>query len=271
VELQLAHICKLKSRYSIDEVLSNRTVASVEAINILYAKILAHVRDTNPLDYEIAVRVLRLIMCLHEAMSPTALLAATSISSSGNECSLKLSELLGICSHLITHDYELDTLRFAHASVREYLMSLPDFTMAKVHSTATRSCFAKCIEGPCPDLATGVHAAKDFDCYAAMYWATHYNASDDDERRQELEPSLKEFVLSEEEMMSPFHAWVDAVTEITESMPMNHSLYKSLTAVQSATKSPLFTACVFGLETVIQALQEDISLEVNEKNERGHT
>jgi hypothetical protein len=194
VELQLAHICKLKSRHSIDEVTSNQTVASVEAINILYANILAHVRDTNPLDCEIAVRVLRLIMCLHEAMSPTALLAATSITSSGNECSLKLSELLGICSHLITHDYELDTLRFAHASVREYLMSLPDFTMAKSHSTATRSCLAKCIEGPFPDLATGVHPARDFDCYAAMYWATHYNASDDDERRRVLEPIVMKFV-----------------------------------------------------------------------------
>jgi ankyrin repeat protein len=271
VELQLAHICKLKSQRSIDEVLSNRAVASVEAINALYAKILAHIRDTNPSDYEVAVRTLRLIMCLHEAMSPTALLAATTIISSGEECSLKLSELLSICSHLVTHDQELDTLRFAHASVREYLISLPDFTVAKAHSAAAQSCLAKCIEGTFPDLATGVSPAKDFDCYAAMYWAMHYNASDDNDRRQLLEMTLEGFVLSEEELMPPFHTWIDAVTDITESMPMNHPLYKSLTAVQGATISPLFTVCVYGLETLIQALQEDRLFDVNEKNERGHT
>lgn len=267
----MAHISELKSRSSVEKVLANQEGAGIHAINTLYAGILDRARKTDTLTYEVATRVLRLIMCSNQTMSPTALLAAATVASDGSVHSLELSELLSICSNLIVLDQELDTVRLAHASVREYLTGLPEFTWAKANSTAAQSCIVTCINNPYPDLSAGVNPAKDFDVYAAMYWAVHYNASDNFDRDRFLDSALKDFVLSDEDLMSPFRAWVCTVDEISKVLPENDFLYKDLSAVKSATMSPLCTACIYGLDIIIRSLGEEGSLDIDERNERGHT
>ncbi|KAH7088114.1 ankyrin repeat-containing domain protein [Paraphoma chrysanthemicola] len=270
VELQLRYFCDLKSKHSIEQAMRNHTGASIQALDDLYATIFTRIRETDPSAYEIALQAFRLMLCAHEPLSPSALLAAASIARNGTRYSLEASELLRICSHLVIHDDELDTLQFSHTSVREYLARLPDFATGKANSTAAWSCLTRCIENSSPDLSKGVHPARDFDVYAAMYWATHYTATSEHDRDTALEAALKELLLAEE-IMAPFPSWIETVDEISKALPSHHTLLRDLVAMKSHSMTPLFTACIYGFEAVVDSLSTLESWEINEKNNLGYT
>ncbi|KAJ5055830.1 hypothetical protein J3E72DRAFT_203080, partial [Bipolaris maydis] len=173
VELQLRYFCDMKSKHIIEKAISDPAGASLRTLDNLHAKIFERILQTDPLAYNIATQTFRLMLCLHETISPATLLAAASITRDGSQDSLELSDLLRICSHLVVLDDELDTIRFAHASVHEYLSRLPEFSMMSSNSAAASSCLLRCIDNPTPDLTVGVQPSRDFDVYAAMYWPLH--------------------------------------------------------------------------------------------------
>jgi ankyrin repeat protein len=204
-------------------------------------------------------------------MSPAALLSAASITRDRAQSSLELSDLLRTCSNLVILDNELDTLRFAHVSVQEYLSRLPEFSAANANSTAAWSCLIRCIDNPLPDLTMGIQPARDFDVYAAMYWPLHYTSASEHDRDDYLEDTLKEFMFSEEDIMSPFPSWVEIVDEISKTLPGPHTRLSDLTAIGSESVTPLFTACIYGFEFAVPILSTIEAFDVNQKNARGHT
>jgi ankyrin repeat protein len=271
VELQLRHFCDLKSKTSIDQAMSDPAGASIHTLNHLYAKIFDRIVRTDPLAYNVAAQVFRLMMCLHEAMPPATLIAAASITRDRVQYSLELSDLLRTCSYLVVLDDELDTLRFAHASVQEYLSSLPEFSITNANSTAAWSCLLRCTDNAAPDLTIGIQPARDFDVYATMYWPVHYNAASEHDRNGYLGDALREFMFSDEEFMSPFVSWIETVDEISKTLSISHKRFMDLAAIGSETATPLFTACIYGLEFAITTLSETSSFNVNQKNASGHT
>jgi ankyrin repeat protein len=271
VELQLRHFCDLKLRYSIEQAMLDPAGASIHTLNHLYATIFDRIVKTDPLAYNVAAQIFRLIMCLHEVMPPTALLAAASITRDRVQYSLELSDLLRTCSCLVVLDDELDTLRFAHASVQEYLSRIPEFSITNVNNAAASSCLIRCIDNPLPDLTVGIQPARDFDVYAAMYWPLHYNAASEHDRNGYLGDVLREFMFSDEEFMSPFPFWIETIDEISKTLSGPHTRLMDLAAIGSESATPLFTACIYGLEFAIEVLSKMSSFDVNRKNRRGNT
>ncbi|KAI4913476.1 hypothetical protein J4E90_005193 [Alternaria incomplexa] len=271
VELQLRHFCDLKWKRSIEQAMSDPSGASIHTVDHLYAKIFDQILKTDPLAYEVAAQTFRLIMCLHETLSPATLLAAASITRDGIQSSLELSDLLRICSHLVVLDDELDTIRFAHASVQEYLSRLPAFSMMDANSAAASSCLIRCIDSPLPDLTLGVQPSHDFDVYAAMYWPLHYNAASEHDRNGRLVDVLKEFMFSDQEYISPFPSWIETVGEIVKALSRPHTRLSDLIAIGSESATPFFTACLYGLEFAIEILSGRSSFDVNQKNSHGLT
>jgi ankyrin repeat protein len=271
VELQLRHFCDLKLRYSIEQAMLDPAGASIYTLNHLYATIFDRIVKTDPLAYNVAAQIFRLIMCLHEVMPPTALLAAASITRDRVQYSLELSDLLRTCSCLVVLDDELDTLRFAHASVQEYLSRIPEFSITNANNAAASSCLIRCIDNPLPDLTDGIQPARDFDVYAAMYWPLHYNAASEHDRNGYLGDVLREFMFSDEEFMSPFPFWIETVDEISKTLSWPHTRLMDLAAIGSESATPLFTACIYGLEFAIEVLSKTSSFDVNQKNGCGNT
>jgi ankyrin repeat protein len=271
VELQLKHFCDLKAESSIKHTMSDPAGASIHTVNQLYATIFDGILKTDPVAYEIAAQTFRLMLCLHEIISPLALLSAASITRDGSKNSLELSDLLRICSHLVVLDDELDTIRFAHASVQEYLSRLPEFSMMDANSAAASSCLIRCIDSPLSDLTLGVQPSADFDVYAAMYWPLHYNAASEKDRSGHLGDTLREFMFSDQELMPPFPCWIETVDDIVKTLSGPHIRRSDLTAIVSESATPFFTACVYGLEFAIGVLSGTSSFDVNMKNAHGNT
>jgi ankyrin repeat protein len=271
VELQLRHFCDLKLSHSIEQAMLDPAGASIHTLNHLYATIFDQIVKTDPLAYNVAAQIFRLMMCLHEVMPPTALLAAASITRDRVQYSLELSDLLRTCSCLVVLDDELDTLRFAHASVQEYLSRIPEFSITNVNNAAASSCLIRCIDNPLPDLTVRIQPARDFDVYAAMYWPLHYNAASEHDRNGYLGDVLREFMFSDEEFMSPFPFWIETIDEISKTLSGPHTRLMDLAAIGSESATPLFTACIYGLEFAIEVLSKMSSFDVNRKNGRGNT
>ena len=271
MELQLRHFCDLKWKDSIEQAILNPSGASTLTVDHLYAKIFDQILKTDSLAYEVAAQTFRLMMCLHEPLSPATLLAAASIARDGSQNSLELSDLLRICSHLVVLDVELDTIRFAHTSVQEYLSRLPEFSMMDANSAAASSCLNRCIDSPLPDLTLGVQPSYDFDVYAAMYWPLHYNAASEHDRNGRLGDVLKEFMFSDQEYISPFPSWIETVDEIVKALSRPHTRLSDLIAIGSESATPFFTACLYGLEFAIEILSGRSCFDVNQKNSHGLT
>jgi hypothetical protein len=271
VELQLRHFCDMASIYIIEQAMSDPAGASIRTLDKLYAAIFDGILKINPVAYSVAAQTFRLMLCLHETTSPATLLAAASITRDGSQNSLELSDLLRICSHLVVLDDELDTIRFAHASVQEYLSRLPEFSMVNANGAAAWSCLIRCIDSPLPELTHGVQPSRDFDVYAAMYWPLHYNAASEHDRSSYLGNALREFMFSDQEFMAPFSSWIDTVDEIAKMLLRPHTRISDLIAIKSENATPFFTACLYGLEFAVETLSGMPSFDVNQKNACGHT
>jgi hypothetical protein len=162
-------------------------------------------------------------------------------------------------------DDELDTIRSAHALVQEYLSHLPQFSNMNANSAAALSCLFRCIDSPLPVLTLGVQP-RDFEVYAAMYRPLHYNAAIELDRNGCLRDALRKFMFSDEEFMSPFPFWIETVDEIAKMLSEPHTRLSDLTAIGSESATPLFAACIYGLELAIEILSGTSTFGVNQKN-----
>ena len=79
-------------------------------------------------------------LCMQEALSSAAFLAAISRMDSKYQMLLTLHDLLNIIYFtLIIHDSKLNFLRFAHVSVQEFLEIQPDLAAHRAHKLAATS------------------------------------------------------------------------------------------------------------------------------------
>src|SRR5436189_3508879 len=92
----------------------------------LYAVIYEQVAQTGLKGGLIAERALKWLLCAQENLSTEKFIAAVSVSS-GTYTPLTRENILALCCNFIISDTELDTFRFAHLSVREYLEGRPEY------------------------------------------------------------------------------------------------------------------------------------------------
>lgn len=199
------------------------------------------------------------------------ILAAVSTSGLDERLDLTLSELLSICCNLVVLDSKVDTIRFAHASFKEFLETKPEFDMAHAHGIAAMSCLDTCSYQLPADLEDEIRPAKEFGLYAALYWPSHCSAAAADEAQDaRLASKLREFSFHEDETSLPFLAWLDIVQQASNLLVNDHVL-KELSNVMSSTMTPLFTACVYGLDGLFRIVVSRPDFEVDLKNSIDHT
>jgi hypothetical protein len=143
--------------------------------------------------------------------------------------------------------------------------------MMDANSAAALSCLIRCIDSLLPDLTLGIQPSADFDVYAAMYWPLHYNAASEKDCGGYLGDTLREFMFSNQELMSPFLCWIETVDEIAKTLLGPHICCLDLTAIISESATLFFTACIYRLQFAIRVLSETLSFDVNMKNAHGNT
>ncbi|KAJ6007891.1 hypothetical protein N7540_011867 [Penicillium herquei] len=264
VQLQVERLCKLVSTYSVLETLNepSKTLASIDG---LYSKILDDLQQNDPFAYRIAARAFSWLLCMFEPLSTVAFLDAVSVGIPEDQ-KPSLSELLSICSNLIIADKQLDTLRFAHVSLKEFLEIRSEFKFENAHRMAISSCLETCISRLPIEIPSPAHPHGDYSLYAAMYWGEHHAVA---VAQNNAIGTLDEFVFGEDGLN--FQFWLETVDQVSKTLPSGHNLTKKLSAMMSETHTPFFAACVFSLREIFTKIVQEASFNIHLKNSGDQT
>ncbi|OQE87185.1 hypothetical protein PENNAL_c0020G03071 [Penicillium nalgiovense] len=266
VQLQLELLCKLRSASSVWEAL-NAVPKSSTTIDHLYSDILERLAQADSLTYNIAARAFSWLLCMREPLSSTAFVAAVS-SITPDDHVLSLSELLSVCSNLIVVDHQLDTLRFAHVSFKEFLETKPEFDKPSANTVAALSCLKTCIYTLPIEIGSALLPNQDYHQYAVLYWAQHYTASAIDDGNKVIE-ELEEFILNDDGLA--FQLWLEAANDASALLPTGNGLKKDINAIMSESQTPFFTACIYGLKSIFDTSVQSPAFNADMTNLQGHT
>jgi hypothetical protein len=258
--MQLQHLC-LKLDDDIRDQLGRNPPALDELYSKVYNKLFEDRREIKRL--YITRNLFSWLLCSREMLHTTEMLALVSITPQMarlNRCiPVSKEQVLDMCCDFIAYDAELDTLRFAHLSVREFLEKLPTYDRTWTNCLAADIC----LQALTPDPAAGIHDSEQFGTYPAIYWATHCQFARD-KRRGFLKPRLDRFLSGESDPTSPIAVWNSELRMLIakDAIPWELDLkYRDI--IRAPTRS-LFIACVFDFAEVVQShmtersFQEDI-------------
>ena len=237
----------------------------------LYDDTFGRISGAETLGGSTALQAFSWLLCTREAFSPSAFLAAIAMTNPDHKVELELSNLLDICFNLIVLDAKLNVLRFAHVSVQEFLEVQPGLAQHDANRLAAMSCLNICMQGPPAGIEVELCPTERFYHYGALYWAEHYRAAGVTNRDDELFLKLKELIFDEDEISLSFIGWIDVVGKFSEVLADGHPLTKPLSAVMNLNYTPMFTACAFGLTSLVDDIGRANDFDWNQKNSLGHS
>ena len=160
---------------------------------------------------------------------------------------------------------ERKVFRFAHQSVREYLLTRKEYTDKEQHALVVERCFeiyeVETSSVPAePNLTRQNELLKP---YARGYWPQHYKYLDD-LGSQGSRMSFRKFMIQESERLSPYMQWVVDVKnslgnedkEIRRSLGLGleDPLPVRLSYALAEPHTPLSMICAFGLSSMFNEL-----------------
>lgn len=245
---------------------------SEDSLNQLYAEIFSRISAAESFAPSTAIQTFSFLLCMHEALSPTAFLAAISRTHPNHLVELKLADLLNMCVNMVVLDSKLNVLRFANVSVQEFLEMQPDLATHRVHRLAAMSCLNTCMQGSPAGLEIELCPTEKFYHYGALYWAEHYHrAAAITDTSDNLFRMMKEFVFDDDEISLSFIGWLDDAHEYSKALANHHPLKKALSAVMNPNHTPLFTVCIFGLTSILDNITQAHDFDWNQRNDLGQT
>ena len=135
--LQLDLLCALKS----DTDIRSRLGRLPPKLEDLYVEIYDHLTSgPGTTDRTIVQNTLTWLLCAQRTLRSHEFLCAVAVKAEMAAQELTKDMVLELCHNLIVYDNSLDTFRFAHLSVREFLERKPDYTTVYCHSLAAESC-----------------------------------------------------------------------------------------------------------------------------------
>ena len=191
----------------------------------LYDIIYAQIDQTETHGRDVAVQTLKWLLCAQRLLSAEELVAAVykvdeDMSSDSDEGSESENEqlqspendILRLCRNLVVFDSEQAIFRFAHQSVREYLLKRPHYTATEQHALVTE----RCLDVYLTDSLHGSIARKmerqndALKPYAEVYWPVHYK-NVGKHRSNELETRISRFTGGVEGRSLPYVQWISDI------------------------------------------------------------
>ena len=219
---------------------------------------------------EDAQAVFKWLLCAREPLSTGALLEAVS-TIVDDEIKIPEKEMiLQICANLIMVDNETDTFRFSHLSVQEFLEKNSEYSSSVLHAFAARRCIDEFLldRRLLRDSSSGkVSDDQSFHSYAVRSWTTHFSSISIEDRQDEsLNELIQDFLLNDESF-NTFHR---------EALKLKVSasycgIQKETDSLLSAKSTCIFAICMFGLDGLLEELDDQEHIDWNQKNEAGDT
>ena len=210
----------------------------------LYDIIHAQIYQIGTHGRDVATQTLKWLLCAQRLLSAEELIAAVyqvedDMSSDseedfelGNEQSQSCeNDILRLCRNLVVLDSDNSRkrhIRFAHQSVREYLLQKPQYIAMEQHILATERCLdiylTNCLESP---IAQEMERRnKVLRPYAEVYWPVHYKHVEDSKYNKVVKEELR-FTGRVQGRSLPYVQWIldilEPYPEVYQSMQYKHT------------------------------------------------
>lgn len=227
-----------------------------ESYHDIYHRNMSELRDID-LEYEAdAKKVFHLMLSSHQPWSPIEM--ANILDPAPNAVLRQPEKVFGLTFHLVTHDKELDVLRFVHLSVREFFEShLPEFAPSRNVEGAVSACLDY------------LEKTRDFGfrplSYPSRYWCSDVLRLSIGSITTQFADRLEQFLVRD---IRTFRNWLKEMMEEDTHVSLQWMIIP-VDYLISDDESAVFAACALGLEDVLFHLIKANPRCVHAKNLRG--
>lgn len=182
-------------------------------------------------------------------------------------------EILRACRTLVVK--ERQRFEFAHYSVREYISAMEEYSPSKCHIVATRSCLRNLNASFSTDRRdrTISEAQRKLTQYALRYWPLHYEGIEKRDLADQglvINSMLRTFLLQGRTKTDKYSEWFTQVRETIRQSKNDKYLVSKLKHLDASPLTPLFAACVFGLEDIVAKFDREPDA-LNKTNNYGQS
>ena len=269
VEMSLEALSQIKYKPDFKKTLGQLPVK----LSGLYDIIHTQIDQPDTYGRRVAIMTLTWLLCAQRLLRAEELLAAVyavDIESSSEsdedddngEAGSSENDILRLCRNLVVLDSEQKTFRFAHQSVREYLLGKSEYTVIGQHALATKRCLDVYLTEPSPSSRVPRTVPQNIILkdYAEAYWPVHYKYIEDCEFHeiQEIQEKVSHFLMKGSRTSHLYIQWASGIRSKSDNNGgsfLNQALgldwddrlgYKLLFAA-STPETHISVACAFGL------------------------
>jgi hypothetical protein len=270
--MQLQHLCSRK----VDADIKNTLDRLPPKLSALYGELYDSLSDeAGEMEATIFRNALHWLLSAQERLSTEKFLIVVTMMPNGSDkLSVSRDQILDICNNFVVHDSQLDTFRFAHLSVREFLEGRTEFNVPSSNGLIAEAClWAVLSRSPTP--ATQKLLSKlgwiseiepsifqEFEDYADYYWPIHCKIAQNRRKSGALEAVLKHLFLDgkNDGAASCLSLWIGKIVSDrhrrrNEDKPPK---WRILSCRPGSNMSPstlgLFVTCAFDFEELGQDL-----------------
>lgn len=211
VELQIQNLCnrrRIKRVEDLQAELKRSPQSLSETYDRVYEEIEQQASGSPSSSRAVTERALAWMVYGKRLLSTEELLAAISVDSWGIATAVSKDQLLEMCCNLITVDPELDTFRFSHFSVREYLGARQEYSTDFGNAIAAERCLIILTNPEFGFLPGVVKPNELMQDYAIRYWAPYCHSSGQRRDQGRLAELFSSFVQRENGTVPNFENWI---------------------------------------------------------------
>ncbi|KAF8428814.1 hypothetical protein EV426DRAFT_677542 [Tirmania nivea] len=256
--LQVSFLCEMQSESDVKRNLTTLPDTLTDIYNEIYNGILMQ-KESAP---RIALNAFRWIQCSKEPLSSETLLDAVTVEvDTAGEFSqtgpAKVKQLLTICRNLIILDEKLNTFRFAHLSVDEYLET--KLSKLNSHLELSRVCFSLLCSYTAwnaydrgKETSEGAYEDRHLLLYSAVFWPWHFAGCGEFNRDPALSRLWDKLITQ-----NIYQRWFRYHRQyVILNQWSKDGFWKRLNTMQGKGYTRLFLVCIFGLYRVFLPILE---------------
>ncbi|KAL9607382.1 MAG: hypothetical protein Q9167_007700 [Letrouitia subvulpina] len=210
----------------------------------VYSHIWEQIHQIAPDGQAVAKKALRWLLCAKRSLSVDEFVDVIK----PPLMTLEPGDILNLCCNFVVIDTELDTFRFAHASIREFIEDQEGFNISSnINILVAEECMGI--------FLSQSSIPRPSQLYASHYWIIHYGDLKMAQRRDtKLQRIVKRVFNEGNRPSAAYMAWRRFI--FTDALVADVYDFRLLSHLHRVTddESPLVTACAFGLLEIVEEL-----------------
>ena len=250
--MQLQHLCSIRLEAAIRSQLGQLP----RTLHTLYANVYDMLSNrSDEIERVVFRRTLCLLLCAQREIETAQFLDLVASSSHVGVDAFQVTKdlVLEFCNNLIVFDAQLDTFRFAHLSVREFLEERQEYCRSGSNALITEACLWNLIDKK--SISDKFRYERK---YSVLFWPVHYQLAAEKRTSESLKRAFQTFCTQDDDGSCPIELWNTRISENYFMFGTNRKLSRCLRETQTRSAScpviTYFVACAFDLPELLEDL-----------------